>query len=106
MLHAPIDGMAQQQLLEVLFREMYLECTDEQADYGPSADVLIRLDEITPNKLPRRTAINASGGKRKGNFDTTAPRKVSRPETNGGPGTFDASSRGDVQEGFKYGPRY
>jgi len=61
-----------------------------------------RLDEITPNKLPRRTAINGSSGKRKGHFDTPATTKVSRPESNGTPGTFKAPNRGDLQDGLKY----
>ncbi len=72
----------------------------------PRLIAVVRLDEITPNKLPRRAAINGNGGKRKGDFDTPITRKVSRPETNGNPGTFKAPSRDDVQDGFKYGPRY
>ncbi len=72
----------------------------------PRLIVLIRLDEITPNKLPSRAAINGNGGKRKGNFDTPITRKVSRPETNGNPGSFKAANRDVVQDGFKYGPRY
>ena len=63
-----------------------------------------RLDEITPNKLPRRIATNGSSGKRKGNFDTPAPTKVSRPETNGSPGTFQARSGGNAPDSSKYAP--
>jgi hypothetical protein len=40
-----------------------------------------RLDELTPNTLPRmRTA--ASSAKRKGDFGSPMPRKVSKPEGN------------------------
>jgi hypothetical protein len=63
---------------------------------------LVRLDEITPNKLPRRIAPTGGGGKRKGDFDVLASRKVGRPATNGNPGTFKAPNRGDVQGNLKY----
>jgi hypothetical protein len=40
-----------------------------------------RLDELTPNTLPRiRNA--GSSSKRKADFDSPMPRKVSRPEGN------------------------
>ena len=62
----------------------------------------VRLDEITPNKLPRRAAPNGIGGKRKGNFDVPASRKIGRPAFNGNPGTFKAPNRGDMQGKLKY----
>ena len=39
---------------------------------------IYRLDELTPNALPRmRTSV-----KRKSDYDTSVPRKSSRPELN------------------------
>ena len=61
-----------------------------------------RLDEITPNAHPRRSALNGSNVKRKGQFNTPTPSKVGRPEVNGSPGTFRTPFRNDGQDGAKY----
>jgi DNA polymerase alpha subunit B len=44
---------------------------------GGNADVFGMLDELTPNAMPRRNGST----KRKSEFDTPMPRKVSRPDT-------------------------
>ena len=52
-----------------------------------------RLDELTPNALPRRNG----SVKRKSEFDTPMPRKVSRPDT-----TKKSTGKGGKTDGLAY----